>query len=186
MEVADPDDGVSKLDVNSLLHTVPTRSIETPLNEDDMYSRGTIDHCNLSPISCGTSSESILRGTKNTLHGLSVTISYFTMVTILTNAVTKAARPVRDSEGRPVCETEFSDNLLMFLLKAYDRKRFGDKIDTTFGPNWSGILEDLPEELLKQIAERLEAQAAAAEAKQLEQGQTIDLKPEPPVPGGQS
>jgi hypothetical protein len=34
----------------------------------------------------------------------------------------------------------------MFLLKAYDPKRFGDKLRTTFDANWSGNLEDLPDE----------------------------------------
>jgi hypothetical protein len=67
----------------------------------------------------------------------------------------------------------------MFLMKSYDRNRFGDKIDTTFGPNWSGRLEDLPDELLKQIGEMLNAQVGAEEAKQLEQARTIDVKAEP-------
>jgi hypothetical protein len=53
----------------------------------------------------------------------------------------------------------------MFLMKSYDRKRFGDKIDTTVGPNWSGNLEDLPEEFLRQVLQRIEAQVAAVEAK---------------------
>jgi len=64
---------------------------------------------------------------------------------------------VRDSEGRLVYETEFSDNLLMFLLKAYDPKRFGDKLRATFDANWSGNLEDLPEEFLRQFEEKLAA-----------------------------
>lgn len=88
--------------------------------------------------------------------------------------------------GQIVYETEFDSQLIMFLLKNYDRKRFGDKIDTTFGPNWNGNLEDLPEELLKQIAERLEAIAAKEQA-QIEAGtRTVDVTPQPPDPGGQS
>jgi hypothetical protein len=74
----------------------------------------------------------------------------------------------------------------MFLLKAHDPKRFGDKLRTTFDANWNGNLEDLPEEFLRQFLQRLEAQAAAEQARQLEQAQTIDLKPEPPMPNGES
>ena len=92
---------------------------------------------------------------------------------------------VRDSEGRLVYETEFDSNLLMFLLRAYDPKRFGDKLRTTFDANWSGNLEDLPEEFLRQVLQRLEAQAAAMEAKaqqaQIEApaaSQTVDVKAE--------
>ena len=89
-------------------------------------------------------------------------------------------KQVRDSEGRLVYETEYDSNLLMFLLKAYDRKRFGDKVDTTFGPNWNGNLEDLPEELLRQILQKIDAEAAALKAKQLESGaQTVDVNPQP-------
>ena len=83
-------------------------------------------------------------------------------------------KPIRVN-GELVYETEYDSQLLMFLLKACDRKRFGDKPDTTLGPNWSGNLEDLPEELLKQIAEVINAQTAAMKAKQLEQAQTIDV-----------
>jgi hypothetical protein len=62
--------------------------------------------------------------------------------------------------GEIVYETEFDSQLAMFLLKAWDRKTYGDKIDTTFGPNWSGNLEDLPEEFLRQVLQQIEAQAA--------------------------
>lgn len=89
-------------------------------------------------------------------------------------------------KGEIVYETEFDSQLIMFLLKAYDRKRFGDKIDTTFGPNWNGNLEDLPEEFLRQVLQQIEAQGAALKAKQLEQAQVIDVKPEAPATRGQS
>jgi hypothetical protein len=79
--------------------------------------------------------------------------------------VTYKGKPVRINEEY-LYEVVRSDNLLMFLLKAYDRKRFGGKIDTTIGPNWNGNLEDLPEELLKQILARCEALIAAAAAKE--------------------
>jgi hypothetical protein len=52
--------------------------------------------------------------------------------------VTYKGKPVV-YRGQVVYETEFDSQLIMFLLKNYDRKRFGDKIDTIFGPNWSGI-----------------------------------------------
>jgi len=94
-------------------------------------------------------------------------------------------KPVRVS-GELVYETEYDSNLLMFLLRAYDPKRFGDKLRTTFDANWSGNLEDLPEEFLKQVLERINAQIAAAKAKALEQAQTIDVAPAPPAPSDQA
>jgi hypothetical protein len=96
--------------------------------------------------------------------------------------VTFKGRPVKDPvTGGWLYETEFDSQVLMFLLKAYDRKRFGDKLDTTLGPNWNGNLEDLPDELLKQIAERINAQVAAEAAKQIEAPaaqQTVEVKPQ--------
>ena len=87
-------------------------------------------------------------------------------------------KPVRVN-GELVYETEYDSNLLMFLLRAYDPKRFGDKIDTTFGPNWSGNLEDLPEAFLRQVLEVIEAQGAALKAKQIDAAaQTVDVTPE--------
>jgi len=102
--------------------------------------------------------------------------------------VTYKGKPVKDPvTGGWLYEVEYDSQLIMFLLKAYDRKRFGDKIDTTFGPNWNGNLEDLPEEFLKQVLDRINAQIAAVKSKQLEAGaQTVDVKPQPPSPGGQS
>jgi hypothetical protein len=54
----------------------------------------------------------------------------------------------------------------MFLLKSYDRRRFGDKIENTFTQNWNGNIEHLPEEFLKQVLAKLDAQAAANAAKE--------------------
>jgi len=45
--------------------------------------------------------------------------------------------------GGPLKEREYSDTLLLALLKAYDRERFGDKSQVDL--NWSGRLEDLSE-----------------------------------------
>jgi hypothetical protein len=78
--------------------------------------------------------------------------------------VIAAARAARCFTSANMCETrktEYDPNLLMFLLKAYDCKRFGDKVRTTFDANWNGNLEDLPEEFLKQVLQQIEAQAAA-------------------------
>jgi hypothetical protein len=99
--------------------------------------------------------------------------------------VTYKGKPVKVN-GEILCEVEYDSQALMFLLKSYDRKRFGDKIDTTFGPNWSGNLEDLPEEFLRQVLQQIEAQGAALKAKQIEAGtpaaaQTIDVKAEMPT-----
>jgi hypothetical protein len=101
--------------------------------------------------------------------------------------VTYKGKPVKDPvTGGWLYETQCDTQLIMFLLKAYDPQRFGDKIHATFDANWSGNLEDLPEEFLRQVLQRIEAQVATMEAKQLEQAQTIDLKPEPLTPSGQS
>lgn len=98
--------------------------------------------------------------------------------------VTYKGKPVRIN-GEYLYEVMRSDNLLMFLLKAHDPKRFGDKLRTTFDANWSGNLEDLPEELPKQILAVLEAQTAAELAKPQAQidappaaRQTVDVKAE--------
>ena len=45
-------------------------------------------------------------------------------------------RPVKLSDGTYLFETEYSDNLLMFLLKSYDRERFGDKTENNV---WSKL-----------------------------------------------
>jgi len=50
----------------------------------------------------------------------------------------------------------------MFLLRIYNRKRFRDRIETTF-KDWSGNLEDLPDDVLGQIAEQLNAWVAFEE-----------------------
>ena len=88
-------------------------------------------------------------------------------------------KPVRVN-GELVYETEYDSNLLMFLLRAYRCKRgSANSIDTTFGPNWSGNLEDLPEAFLRQVLEVIEAQGAALKAKQIDAAaQTVDVTPE--------
>jgi hypothetical protein len=86
-------------------------------------------------------------------------------------------KPVRVN-GELVYETEYDSNLLIFLLKGYDRKRFGDKnqVDVKFPTR----IEDLPEELLDQFIEQFAALAEAHKQKQLEAPateQTVDVKP---------
>jgi hypothetical protein len=47
--------------------------------------------------------------------------------------VTYEGKSVKDPvTGGFLHEPEFDSQMIMFLLKAYDRKRFGDKIETTF------------------------------------------------------
>ena len=57
-------------------------------------------------------------------------------------------------------------------------EQFGDKIESTF-KDWSGNLEDLPDNMLAQIQEQLNVRVALEHAKQLEAGVTVDVKPEP-------
>jgi hypothetical protein len=94
--------------------------------------------------------------------------------------VTYKGKPVKDPEtGGWLYEYEYDGQMVQFLLKAYDPKRFGDKLKTTFDANWSGNLEDLPEEFLRQVLQQIEAQGAALKAKQIEvAAQTVDVTPE--------
>jgi hypothetical protein len=83
--------------------------------------------------------------------------------------------------GRPLYEHEYSDAMLMFLLKPGDRERFGDKSQLDL--KWSGRLEDLSDEQLDQLIEQFAALAEAQQKqKQLEAAapaaeQTVDVKP---------
>jgi hypothetical protein len=58
-------------------------------------------------------------------------------------------------EGRPLYETQYSDQLLMFLLKAYDRERFGDQIKMDLSQ--IKTINDVPTELLRLVLEKLQA-----------------------------
>jgi hypothetical protein len=83
--------------------------------------------------------------------------------------------------GRPLHKREYSDTILLALLKAYDRERFGDKSQLDL--KWSGRLEDLSDEQLDQLIEQFAALAEAQQKqKQLEAAapaaeQTVDVKP---------
>jgi hypothetical protein len=85
--------------------------------------------------------------------------------------------------GQPVYETDYSDQLLMFLLKAYDPERFKDRSEQTIRMPQS--IEDLPEELLDSFIQRFE-QLAAAKRARLQAApapaneQTVDVKPAEP------
>jgi hypothetical protein len=99
----------------------------------------------------------------------------------------------RGPDGEQLWTTEYDGNLVQFLLKAWAPKVYGDKIHQTLSSNdWSGNLEDLPEELLKQILAKIDAEAAALEAKQAQgalpahlNALTVDVKPEMPTPSDQ-
>jgi hypothetical protein len=86
-------------------------------------------------------------------------------------------------DGRPLYTTEYSDQLLMFLLKAYDPERFKDRSEQTIRMPQS--IEDLPEELLDSFIQRFE-QLAAAKRARLQAApapaseQTVDVKPAEP------
>ena len=87
------------------------------------------------------------------------------------------------TEGLPLKKREYSDTILLALLRAYDRERFGDKsqLDVKFPTRW----EDLPESIQAEIIENLNARVQALEAeerakleaqKQLPAGeQTVDV-----------
>jgi hypothetical protein len=76
----------------------------------------------------------------------------------------------RGPDGEQLWETEYDSQLVQFLLKAWAPRVYGDKIQQTIkSEDWSGNLEDLPEELLKQILAKIDAEAAAIKAKQAQE-----------------
>jgi hypothetical protein len=94
--------------------------------------------------------------------------------------------------GEPLYETKYSDRLLEFVLKANDRKKFGDQIKMDLSQIKS--INDVPPELLSLVLEKLQADYDATQQAQLEAGdspvpaseQTVEIKAEPPNPVGQS
>src|SRR5215471_11752142 len=96
--------------------------------------------------------------------------------------------------GEQLWETEYDSQMVQFLLKAWAPRVYGDKIQQTIkDADWSGNLEDLPEELLKQILAKIDAEAALLKAKQAQgalptpdAAQTVDVKPESPTQRDQS
>jgi small nuclear ribonucleoprotein (snRNP)-like protein len=193
MEVADPDDGASRLDVNSLLqHSAESVYRDTPERRRYVFSRNYRPLQLIANFVWDIVRINIKRNQEYAARLVGYDFHTSPWLQSLRTQLQGGAR-VRDSEGRLVYETEYDSHLLMFPLKSYDRKRFGDKIENTFGPNWEGSIEDLPEEFLRQVLAKLDAQAAAIAAKEHQAlleapaaSQTVDVKPQPPSPGGQS
>jgi hypothetical protein len=83
-------------------------------------------------------------------------------------------------EGGPLKKHEYSDTLLLALLKAYDPERFKDRTETTL--KWSGRLEDLdPEQLDNYLASLkvlidVEERRLREQPKQLEAGPVVDIQ----------
>ena len=95
--------------------------------------------------------------------------------------VTYQGKAVRH-EGQVVWETLYSDAILMFLLKAWDRKTFGDAVKIDLSS--IKTINDVPPELLKLVLEKLQEDYDRQQAaRQIEAGetpaaeQTIDVKP---------
>ena len=82
-------------------------------------------------------------------------------------------------DGEPLYEHQYSDALLMFLLRAYDREKFGDRqvIELKL-EDWDGDLSKLSEQsarrLLAQIEEKIAIEEAKENALALPAGQVID------------
>jgi hypothetical protein len=83
-------------------------------------------------------------------------------------------------DGEPLYEHQHSDTLLMFLLRAYDREKFGDRqvIELKL-EDWDGDLSKLSEQSARRLLQQIEEKIAAAEAKenalaQLPAGHVID------------
>ena len=82
-------------------------------------------------------------------------------------------------DGEPLYEHQHSDTLLMFLLRAYDREKFGDRQVLELKlEDWDGDLTKLSVESQERLLAGLEARIALEEAKEnalaLPAGQVID------------
>jgi hypothetical protein len=86
-------------------------------------------------------------------------------------------------EGNLLYETLYSDSLLQFLLKTWDRKTYGDQIKIDLSA--VETINDVPPELFALVLEKLQADYDATQQARLEAGnspapaaeQTIDVKP---------
>jgi hypothetical protein len=85
-------------------------------------------------------------------------------------------------DGLPLYETTCSDALLMFLLKAYNPEKFGNKPQVQV---WSGDLDSLTDQQLEKVSAQLQAmlpankQANGAITRQLTAGEpVIDIRAE--------
>ena len=78
-------------------------------------------------------------------------------------------------DGEPLYEHQHSDSLLMFLLRAYDREKFGDRQVVELKlEDWDGNIDRLSDESLKALLTKLEEKLAIAEAAALPPAQVID------------
>ena len=70
-------------------------------------------------------------------------------------------------DGEPLYEYQYSDALMMFLLRAYDREKFGDRqvIELKL-EDWDGDLSKLTDESVKRLLAGIEAKLAVEEAKE--------------------
>jgi len=85
-------------------------------------------------------------------------------------------------DGKPLYEYQYSVALLMFLLRAYDREKFGDRqvIELKL-EDWDGDLSKLSEQSARRLLAQIEEKIAIEEAKEVAQlpaGQVIDGKSE--------
>ena len=86
-------------------------------------------------------------------------------------------------DGEPLYEHQHSDTLLMFLLRAYDREKFGDRQVLELKlEDWDGDVSKLSEQSLRRLLAGLEARIAVEEAKQNAIAlpaahQVVDVKP---------
>ena len=66
-------------------------------------------------------------------------------------------------DGEPLYEHQYSDALLMFLLRAYDREKFGDRqvIELKL-EDWDGDLSKLSEQSAKRLLGQIEAKISPA------------------------
>ena len=78
-------------------------------------------------------------------------------------------------DGEPLYEHQYSDSLLMFLLRAYDREKFGDRQVVELKlEDWDGNIDRLSDESLRLLLAKLEEKLAIAEAAALPPAQVID------------
>ena len=71
-------------------------------------------------------------------------------------------------EGNLLYETLYSDSLLQFLLKTWDRKTYGDQIKIDLSA--VETINDVPPELFALVLEKLQADYDATQHAQLETG----------------
>ena len=88
-------------------------------------------------------------------------------------------------QGEPLYETEYSDALLIILLKANDPERFGDRQRITIDlKDWDGDISKLSPAQVDALFEIALKRAGITEPelqKAIEAGQVVEVQPEPAV-----